>query len=121
MTIANIQNCSTHCSIQMISSPDTAAKDTPVNTPRIGKFITEDGAPQYFLFVEQLPLCHVGEFCKALFLWFSAHYIFHLQYNSSIRELSLFFQECIFGIPMHCKKTATYLQTATDIQKLILD
>ena len=77
-------------------------------------------SPQYFVFVEQRPLCHVIQLCKAVYLWFSIHYIFHLQYNPTVREFALFFQECVFGIPMHCKKTATYLQTATDIQKLTL-
>lgn len=99
----------------MTTTPESAAGAHSANSPRIGKF--REDRPQYFIFVEKIPLCYVSTLCKSVYLWFAVHYIFHLQYHQHINECALFFQECIFGLPMHCKKTTTYLSTATDIQK----
>jgi hypothetical protein len=106
--------------LKMFQSPETAALESDNNSPWIGKFGDGD-SPQYFIFVEKQPLFSVNHLCRALFLWFSAHYIFHLQYNSKIKESVLFFQEFVFGIPCTCKKTTTYLSVSTDIQTLTMD
>ena len=102
----------------MTKSPESAARGSLTSSPSIGKF--GEDSPQFFIFVEKIPLCYVTSFSRAIYLWFSVHYIFHLQYHQQLQEFALFFQESVFGIPMHCKKTTTYLATATDIQKYTL-
>ena len=102
------------------TTPESAVMDNNNTSPWIGKFGGDDSA-QYFIFVERQPLYHVNNLCKALFLWFSVHYIFHLQYNTKVKESLLFFQEFVFGIPCTCKKTTTYLAVSTDIQTLTMD
>ena len=64
---------------KMLQSPENAALECENNSPWIGKFGDGDST-QYFIFVEKQPLCNVNNLCRGLFLWFSAHYIFHLQY-----------------------------------------
>ena len=53
-------------------------------------------------------------------VWFMSHYVFNLEYSVKIREVALFVQEYIFGLPatsgLKQHKTATYLAVATDIQ-----
>ena len=105
----------------MSTTPEqAAAEDPPRNTPRIAEFEVEDGTPNYFGFVEQSVLCQASSFCKAVFYWFSAHYVFNLEYDKHVKELALFFQEFVLGLPSNCKKTATYLVVTTDIQKLTM-
>ena len=87
-----------------------------VKSPRIGRFIPEDGNEEYFIFVEDL---EVNTYLKALFLWFSLFYIFHLSYPSNLVEVCLFFQEFVFGIPdTGMPKSLTYKSVTTDIQSI---
>ena len=107
--------------LQMTTTPEQAAAEPPArNTPRIAQFEVDDGTPNYFIFVEQSVLCPASSFCKAVFYWFSAHYVFNLEYSKNLKEFGLFFQEFVFGLPGNCKKTATYLVVTTDIQKLTI-
>ena len=102
----------------MADVPETVATTPPVrNTPWIGEFNVEDGDSVYFIFVEQKVLCSVNSFTKSLFVWFSLFYVFNLEYDKNVKELCLFFQEFVFGLPSNsCKKTSTYLSVTTDIQ-----
>lgn len=94
------------------------ASNPPIrNSPRIAEFDVEDGNNTYFLFVEQMALCETSSFCKALFLWFSIHYVFHLSYCSSLSDLCMFIQEFVFGLPCAGKRSASYLTIVTDIQR----
>ena len=77
----------------------------------------ESGDETYFIFVEQITICEVRSFTKALFLWFCVHYVFHLNYCETLNDLCTFIQEFIFGLPCAGKKSATYLAIATDIQQ----
>ena len=77
----------------------------------------EDGDPSYYILVEQMALCETSTFKKALFLWFSTHYVFHLSYAPTISDFCTFFQEFIFGLPAKGKRCTSYLTTATDIQQ----
>ncbi len=75
-----------------------------------------DGGCEYFIFIEQSVVCSIKSFTKALFLWFSFYYVFNLEYEKNSRDLCLFFQEFVFGLPDHlCKKSSTYISVSTDI------
>ena len=55
--------------------------------------------------------------CKSLALWFSLHYIiFNLEYEKTINDFALFYQEFVFGLPASIKKSATYLTVTSDLQ-----
>lgn len=104
---------------QIGEDPDVVAAQPPVrNSPRLAEFAVESGSSSYFLFVEQITLCETFSFTKALFLWFSTHYVFHLSYSPVLNDLCTFFQEFIFGLPSIGKRSASYLSTATDIQQI---
>ena len=74
----------------------------------------DDGS--YYLIVEKQVLFKMDSFAEALMMWFIAHYVFHLEYTTSIRMLALFFQEFVFGLPSSAKKTSTYLSLCSSIQ-----
>lgn len=100
---------------------DIAAAPPPRNTPWIGEFAVEDGESIFFIFVEQKVFCSVNSFTKALFLWFSVFYVFNLEYEKNIRDVCLFFQEFVFGLPFNSsKKTSTYMSVTTDISSLAI-
>ena len=107
--------------MQIHNNPETLATMPPVrNCPRFVELTVVDGRSSYFLFMEQAVVCSVQSFTKVLFLWFALHYIFNLEYDKIVGEVGMFFQEFVFGLPCPAKKTATYLATSTDIQKLTL-
>ena len=94
------------------------ASEEARNTPWIGEFAADDGDSMYFVFIERTILCSVNSFTRALFLWFTLYYVFNLEYERNTRDICLFFQEFIFGLPDNfCKKSATYLSVSTDIQR----
>ena len=94
------------------------ASESPVRTaPRICEFSTEDGPSKYMIFIEQQAICETGTLTKAIFLWFSSHYVFHLCYDT-ISHVCLFFQEFSFGLPCTNTRSPSYLSKATDIQRL---
>ena len=87
--------------------------------PRIGRFVHDDSNEEYFIFVENLVLCKITSLVKAVFLWFSMFYIFHLSYPSDMIEFCLFIQEFICGIPdTSTSKSANYRSVITDIQSI---
>ena len=106
--------------IQMSDEPDTVATSPPTRSaPWIGEFNVNDGDPVYFIFVEQKVLCTVNSFVKSLFVWFSLFYVFNLEYDKNTKDLCLFFQEFVFGLPgtgNSGKKSSTYTSVTTDIQ-----
>ena len=53
------------------------------NSPRIAAFIGEE-IKQYFVRVEQDVLCQVLSIHLALFIDFSAYYVFHLEYPKQL-------------------------------------
>lgn len=102
----------------MSDVPESVAAAIPDrNAPWIGQFAADDGNECFFVFIEQRVLCTVNSFSMALFIWFSLFYVFNLEYVSSLRDICLFFQEFVFGLPDNTsKKTSTYLTITTDIQ-----
>lgn len=108
--------------LQMSTDPESVGNEiSSRNTPFIAEFNGDDCETVYFLYVEQFPLCSTCSFTKALYLWFSFYYIFNLEYAKILKDLCLFFQEFIFGLPDNCiKKTSTYLSVSTDIQAYTL-
>lgn len=96
-----------------------ASKPPLRNSPRIAEFtcVAEDESKCYFLFVEQMVLCEVATFSKALFLWFSVLYVFHLSYCVKLNEVCMFIQEFVFGLPCSAKRSASYLSVVMDIQR----
>jgi len=108
----------------MSADPESVAKEVSGrNNPWIGEFVAEDGDPIYFLFIEQQVLFSVNSFSRGLFCWFSSYYVFNLEYEKNSKELTLFFQEFVFGLPensLQFKKSSTYLTVTTDIQKIVI-
>ncbi len=52
-------------------------------------------------------------------MWFSLFYIFNLEYNKNTKEVCLFIQEFVFGLPSSSQKKLPhnyYLSVTTDIQ-----
>ena len=82
----------------MTTTPEQAAAEPPArNTPRIAEFEVDDGTPIIFIFVEQSVLCPASSFCKAVFYWFSAHYVFNLEYSKNLKEFGLYFSRvCVW-------------------------
>ena len=104
----------------MTETPESAAQKLPQRTaPRVACF--RNGTPTYFIFVEQKTLFSVSPFTKALMLWFATHYMFNLEYSKQAKELALFFQEFIFGLPDNSKKTSTYLTVSGDILQFTIN
>ena len=98
---------------------EVCTRDPPRTAPRIACFTAEEGST-YFIFVESKVLCTTNFFSKALVLWFIAHYVFNLMYCKQVREIALFFQESVFGLPEKSKaRGAAYLTVTSDIHKYI--
>lgn len=105
--------------LQQTDDPGEVADRPPVRpAPRFVLFPGEE--PQYFVFIESEVLCITHTFSHALMVWFMSHYVFNLEYSAKVREVALFVQEYIFGLPatsgLKRHKTATYLAFSTDIQ-----
>lgn len=109
--------------MQMAEDPAVVAvKNPPLPNPRFAAFKEDNGDITYYLFIEQKVLCTIPtSFTRSLILWFSVHYIFHLDYYPKIHDVALFFQEFVFGLPESQKgkgaknKTCTYLTISSDI------
>ena len=106
----------------MSTDPESVGSEIPSrNTPFIAEFNGEDCGSDYFLYVEQSPLCSTNSLTKVVYFWFSLYYIFNLEYAKTLKDLCLFFQEFIFGLPdTSIKKSSTYLSVSTDIQSYAL-
>ena len=105
--------------MQMTDKPEEVASRR--STIHFAAFPTNDGdETQFFLFVERQVLCYTTSFSKALILWFALHYILNLEYTKEIRDVSLFIQEFVFGLPISASKRCkggSYLSVTTDIHK----
>ena len=98
-------------------TPQHVCRETPLrNSPRIEAFVGDE-AIQYFVLVEQCVLCQVPSFQYALFITFSAYYIFHLEYPKAVKNAMFFFQDYVLAYPDSQRRPATYLATASDIKK----
>ena len=105
--------------LRMTEAPETVAHRPPLRTaPRIAGFKGPTTDSQYYIIVEQV-LCSVAAFSKAFMLWFLSHYIFNLEYCKQAKDVALFMQEFVFGLPTHDKKSGTYLSVTTDIQSYV--
>lgn len=106
----------------MSDVPEDVATAPPArNAPWIGEFSVEDGEAAYFVFVEQKVFCSVNSFTKSLFIWFSVFYVFNLEYDKNAKDVCLFFQEFVFGLPCNLfRKTSTYMSVTTDISSLAI-
>jgi len=104
----------------MTEAPETVAHRPPLRTaPRIAGFKGPTTDSQYYIIVEQKVLCSVTAFSKALMLWFVSHYIFNLEYCKQAKDVALFMQEFVFGLPTRDKKSGTYLSVTTGIQSYV--
>ena len=86
------------------------------NSPWIAEFSNEDRENVFYIMVEQKAVCQTVNFTKALYVLFCSHYVFHLCYKVAVKDVCMFFQEFIFGLPCTAKHTSGYLSTATGIQ-----
>ncbi len=52
---------------------------------------------------------------------FALFYVYNLQYDKNVKDVCLFFQEFVFGLPSNlCKKISTYMSITTDIQYIAI-
>jgi hypothetical protein len=98
-----------------------AEADPPRAAPRIVCFEAADSyTAEYFCVIEKKPLFKVPTFSEALSIWFATHYVFDLMYSKQTKDVALFFQECVFGLPEPSKgRSATYLTVSSDINKFL--
>ena len=97
---------------------DDICKEIPIrNSPRIAALVGESKSVQYFIIVEQSVLCEVPSFQMALFIMFSAYYVFNLAYPKQSKNTLLFLQDFILESPDGTKRPATYLATSSDINR----
>ena len=109
----------------MVEDPeDIAIRNPQHNAPRFACFYNEDDGAQFFIYVVNKILTTTSSFTKALICWYIVHYVFNLEYPKQLMEVCLFFQECIFGLPIITaadkKVKSMNLATVTDIRKYIL-
>ena len=103
---------------QICDTPEHVCKEAPMrNSPRIAAFIGEE-TKQYFVLVEQDVLCQVPSVHLALFIAFSAYYVFHLEYPKQLKSVMYFIQDYVLAYPDSLRRPASYLATASDIKKL---
>ena len=106
----------------MSETPEVCAEELPKrNSPRIGRFVSVDAAPTYFVFIEQQVFVQVSSFSMALLIWFCSHYVFNLEYNKYYKDAALFLQEFIFELYENDpkQKKSSYLTAVTELQRLI--
>ena len=101
--------------VQASTTVNEAAQQSQSATPRIGAFLGEND--QYFIFIEGNVLCKVSKFPDALFLMFSAFYIFYLEYPTPVKNVMFFLQDYIYMYPDSSNRNATYLSVASDIKR----
>ena len=89
--------------------------ETPHNSPQIAAFIGDETV-QYFVIIEHRVLCQVPTFQHALFIAFSAFYVFHLEYPKTVKNAMFFLQDYVLAFPDSMRRPATYLATASDIK-----
>ena len=70
------------------------------------------------MLVEQDVLCQVPSVQLALFITFSAYYVFHLEYPKQLKNVMYFLQDFVLAYPDFLRRPANYLATASDIKKL---
>ena len=94
-----------------------AQRDPPRTAPRISCFTGESESTDYFIIIEKKLLCKVSSFAEALCTWFASHYVFDLVYPKQTKDVALFFQEYVFGLPeqggSRSTHSATYLTVST--------
>lgn len=85
--------------MQMAEDPAVVAvKNPPLPNPRFAAFKEDNGDITYYLFIEQKVLCTIPtSFTRSLILWFSVHYIFHLDYYPKIHDVAFFFRSMSLG------------------------
>ena len=103
----------------MTETPDEACKDPPGhNAPRIAVFKSAESS-QYFLVTEQQIVCEVPSLQLAVFLCFSAYYVYNLAYPKEVKGVFLFFQDYVLEYPDSHKRPGTYLAVAADIKRCV--
>ena len=117
MIVLNIQFFCLHNFPQMTDNVDEIMlRDPPRMAPRVAAFQGADGGhTDYFIFIEKAVLCKVNTFAKAIMFWFVSHYVFKLEYEKRLKDVALFFQEFVFGLPAGTKKSALYLTVTSDL------
>ena len=99
-------------------TPEDVCKQPPLRTaPRIAAFMGEENI-QYFVLIEHRVLCQVPSLQHALYIMFSAFYVFHLEYPKQTKNVMFFFQDYIVAHPDSMKRPGTYLAVVSDIKKL---
>ena len=72
----------------------TSASEEPKRNSPIGRFLSIDCQPTYFIVIGQKVYVQVSSFAMTLLIWFSNHYITIIYY----KDAALFMQEFIFDL-----------------------
>ena len=76
----------------------------------------------FFIFAEQDILCDVDNLNDAVFLWFTTHYVFNMEYNKVLTNVGLFFQDNVFEHSHHGTRrtrSPTYNSVIGDIKQYL--
>ena len=99
---------------------EEACRKIPLrNSPRIAAFVSEESV-QFFILCEQKVLCKAPSLQVALFLMFSAYYVFNLEYPKQVRNVLFFFQDYILSQPDSFKRPSPYISVVSDIKRSML-
>ena len=89
------------------------------NHPQILRFVDadEDVAPHYVVAVEKESFLQCSSVANALFMLFSVHYIFNMEYPVKVKDFYLFLEDKCFGIKEGgAAKTANYTNVLSLIE-----
>lgn len=95
---------------------EACAKPPLRNSPRVAAFVG-DASTQYFVICEQKVLCKVSSLKIALFITFSAYYVFNLDYPKAAKYAYFFFQDYVLGYPDSFKRPSPYITVVSDIKR----
>ena len=70
------------------------------NQPQILRFIDadEDISPHYVVAVEKESFLQCSSLTNALYMLFSIHYVFNMEYTAKVKDFYLFLEDRCFGI-----------------------
>ena len=103
---------------EMQSMQEACCTPPARNQPRIAAVIEEE-TTQFFIMCEQKIVCKVDCLQNALFLVFSAYYVFNLEYPNNAKSILYFIQDYILSSPDTGKRLGSYLAVVSDIQRCV--
>lgn len=96
---------------------DDIAKRVTTPSPTIIAIRSPEDCKYCLVIEKEVVITEILSFSRALSLFLAIHYIFNLHYEKLVREVVLFLQEFLFGLPApNAKKSSTYLSVTSNLQ-----